>query len=256
MKCEQFTNYLEEDLAWRKKELSSLILIAEGHEDNKAILKSIILLLYAHWEGYIKKSSKIYLKYIAESKKRISELTQNFKAVSLKKMIAQCIENTEHLTLQNEITIINKLEKLENINFNVDIDVDNDHDSSIIDTAGNLTPKRLKNIHAIIGLKYKPPLQLKENHINAHLLKNRNLIAHGGKYIEKEDEDFSLELEEIKKLRDIVLSIIDNFKDELIEYVEKEYFLHIKSNQVETYQKEREAALESTFHNIESRYKR
>lgn len=87
MKCEQFTNYLEEDLAWRKKELSSLILIAEGHEDNKAILKSIILLLYAHWEGYIKKSSKIYITYITESKKRINELTQNFKAVSLKKLL-------------------------------------------------------------------------------------------------------------------------------------------------------------------------
>jgi hypothetical protein len=256
MKCEQFTNYLEEDLAWRKKELSSLILVAEGHEDNKAILKSIILLLYAHWEGYIKKSSKIYLKYIAESKKGITELTQNFKAVALKDMIAQCIEHVDHLTLQNEMTVINRLAKLEHIKFKVNINVDNDQENSIIDTAGNLTPKILRNIHSIIGLNYKTTLELKESHINSHLLRNRNLIAHGGKYIEKEDEDFSLELDEIKKLKDIVLSIIDNFKDELIEYAEKEYFLHIKSAQVEEYQREREAALESTFQNIEIRYKK
>lgn len=67
MKYEQFENLLDEDLAWRKVEISELLLLAKESE-KETIFKSLILLLYAHWEGYIKKSSKLYIKYISEEK--------------------------------------------------------------------------------------------------------------------------------------------------------------------------------------------
>ena len=67
----------------RKLEISDLILIAEK-EENLVLLKSLILLLYSHWEGYIKKSSKTYLKFIAENKFKLCDLTDNFRAVALK----------------------------------------------------------------------------------------------------------------------------------------------------------------------------
>jgi hypothetical protein len=83
----------------------------------EVILKSLILLIYAHWEGYIKKSSKLYLKYVSESKKNLNELTDNFKAVTLKNLIKQCFISKESLTLQNEINVLNKLTKAENIKY-------------------------------------------------------------------------------------------------------------------------------------------
>lgn len=55
MKYDQFEKGLVDDLTWRKKELTALMFIAKKNEHEEAILKSIILLLYAHWEGYIKK---------------------------------------------------------------------------------------------------------------------------------------------------------------------------------------------------------
>jgi hypothetical protein len=67
MKYEQLENLLDEDLGWRKVEISDLLFLAKETQ-KEVVLKSVILLLYAHWEGYIKKSSKLYIKYISEKK--------------------------------------------------------------------------------------------------------------------------------------------------------------------------------------------
>ena len=54
MKYEQLENLLDEDLGWRKVEISDLLFLAKETQ-KEVVLKSVILLLYAHWEGYIKK---------------------------------------------------------------------------------------------------------------------------------------------------------------------------------------------------------
>ena len=64
MEIQEFEDKIIDDWTWRKREVSDLILFAEK-EENIVLLKSIILLLYAHWEGYIKKCAKTYLKYIS-----------------------------------------------------------------------------------------------------------------------------------------------------------------------------------------------
>jgi hypothetical protein len=57
MKIEELEEALQKDLAWRKKEVSDLWLICQ-EKNIEVILKSFLLILYAHWEGYIKQSSK------------------------------------------------------------------------------------------------------------------------------------------------------------------------------------------------------
>ena len=73
MKYEQLENLLDEDLGWRKVEISDLLFLAKETQ-KEVVLKSVILLLYAHWEGYIKKSSKLYIKYISEKKIKLTDL--------------------------------------------------------------------------------------------------------------------------------------------------------------------------------------
>ena len=264
MKHSQLEAFLEEDLGWRKKEISDLIIISKKSSE-EVILKSLILLIYAHWEGYIKKSSKLYLKYVSESKKNLNELTDNFKAVALKNLIQQCFTSKESLTLQNEINVLNKLNKAENIKFKIPItfeeetlvkefDVDNEFDNQIINTYSNLNPKVFKNILSIIGLNYKSQLKSKEKYIDSHLLANRNLIGHGSKYVKKVDSDFNLEIKDIEKLRDIIFSIIDNYREELIEYSKEEFFLISNQSKVLDYLKQKEIELEATFKSIDSKY--
>jgi hypothetical protein len=253
MKLSQLEELLEEDLGWRKKELSTLILIAKNTNE-EVVLKSIILLLYAHWEGYIKKSSKLYLKYISESKKNLNELTQNFKAVALKNLISQCFQSKDSLTLQNEISVINGLSKAETKKFKIAIDINNDYDKSIIDTNANLKPKVFKNIISIIGLNYKSQIASKEKYIDSHLLANRNLIGHGSKYKKIIDSGFELEIKDIEKLRDIIFSIIDNYREELVEYSKEEYFLNSNKENLAIFLAQKEDELEATFKSIESKY--
>jgi len=253
MKINQLEGLLEEDLGWRKKEISTLILIAKSSNE-EVILKSIILLIYAHWEGYIKKSSKLYLKYISESKKNLCELTDNFKAVALKNIISQCFVSKDSLTLQNEISFINGLAKAEKKKFKLAIDIDNDFDSSIIDTNSNLKPKVFKNIISIIGLNYKSQIASKETYINSQLLANRNMIGHGSKYVKDLNNDFNLEIKDIEKLRDIIFSIIDNYREELVEYSKEEYFLNSNKYNLALFLDIKEKELESTFKSIDTKY--
>ena len=133
MKYEQFESLLDEDLTWRKQEITELLFLAKETE-KEVVLKSIILLLYAHWEGYIKKSSRLYIKYISEKKIKLSELSFNFKAVALKEHISRCIDTSEKLTLANELAFVASFLKFESKKFNININLNNDFEKEIIDT--------------------------------------------------------------------------------------------------------------------------
>ena len=73
MRVDEFQDFLNKDLAWRKMEISQLFGILSTAESKSVVCKSMILLLYAHWEGFIKKSSKCYLKYVSDKNIKIVE---------------------------------------------------------------------------------------------------------------------------------------------------------------------------------------
>ncbi len=100
-------NRIQEDFAWRRKELK---IITERIPNTRsplqnAYLRSAVPLLYAHWEGYVKNVSELYLKYVAGKFIKHSELYPQFFALSLsKKFGSQEIKNLEDKT--NYINII------------------------------------------------------------------------------------------------------------------------------------------------------
>lgn len=250
MKYEDFEKQLDEDLSWRKKEVSDILFIAK--ETGKEVsLKSVILLLYAHWEGYIKKSSKIYIRYVKEKKIKLNELTENFRAISLKSNITNCFNSNDSMTLANELGFINKYIKLSNKKFNVPIDPDQEMDRSIIDTNSNLTPKILKNIYNILGIELKKPIIVRKNYIDYKLINTRNTISHGSKFIKSDDSDFDLTIEDIEDLKEFIFLIIDNFRDELVEFAFSELFRSSKEMERSEYEGKVEEKLESMFTSFE-----
>lgn len=254
MNYKQLEDLVFEDWTWRKIEISDLILIAEK-EENEVLLKSIILLLYAHWEGYIKKTSKTYVKYIADNKFNIAELTENFKAISLKGLAKEVLASSSTLTLSNELKLTLKYSQIGNYTLDklIKIDLDNEKDKSIIDTQDNLNPAVFRNILELIGLRYKKEYETRERFIEKQLLANRNSIGHGNKKM-LVDEDFNIEILSIKKLRDIIISFIENFRDEILEYSKSSYFLHSNVDKCKNFCEEMETKLASTFKEIETRY--
>lgn len=66
---EILSDKISEDLAWRKKELTDLKYIIDT-KSLSLVRKSLlgrcgIAILYAHWEGFIKKSSLRFLEFIS-----------------------------------------------------------------------------------------------------------------------------------------------------------------------------------------------
>lgn len=140
MRKEQFDDFITSDLAWRKMEISQLFLILNNSESKNVVSKSMVLLLYAHWEGFIKRSSKQYLRYIKEKKVKLNNLTINFTAIMLKNYAKECVDN-DGLNLAKEMAFINKHNKMQEKIFEVKINVENDLDEDIINTKHNLNSK-------------------------------------------------------------------------------------------------------------------
>lgn len=253
MTIEGFEDYLINDWLWRKREISDLILIAEQAE-NPVIYKSFLLLLYAHWEGYIKKSCKTYLYYLSKSDFKFCDLTDNFKALLVKEMGKALDASKYSLTIENELSLISKLDSLTKLKVSkkLKINLNNEKDKSYINTQDNLSTNVLKNILRLVGLEYKEQYDLKKSLIDLKFLGNRNSIGHGN--LEIDEEDFELEIATMKKLRDIVVLILESLRDELIEFVRNEYFLSVKNQERIVCMQKYNEELRTGFVEIESRY--
>lgn len=243
MKKDQFNDYIQEELAWRKHEISQLMLMLNNNnKSTEVIAKSIILLLYAHWEGFIKKSCKLYIKYVSEQKVKISDLTINFHAIVLQSFARRCIESDAQ-NLQQELHFLKKQEKMLGKKFKIKVDVDNDFDEDIIDTKHNLSSKVLKNIIEVIGVKYNDAIKARENYINKNLLANRHAIGHGSKLDDETLQDGALEIEKIEKLKNFAVTMLDYFANVLMDYVENEFFLVTRVKERNEYENMKEDEL-------------
>jgi len=74
---ESLLERLDKDLIWRTKELAAIKLLVDNSDGStlKYNTRMGIVLLYAHWEGYIKKSSSCYIIYLSQFTFRYEELT-------------------------------------------------------------------------------------------------------------------------------------------------------------------------------------
>ena len=193
MKIEEFEEALQKDLAWRKKEVSDLWLICQ-EKNLEVIFKSFLLMLYAHWEGFIKQSSKSYLLFVSKHQLRHKQLALNFKAITLKGLINSCMKNNESLSLFDEVKLLEKLITKEEAKFLLPNSILHDKDKSFINTQSNLTPKILRGFCHTIGIEYKTCLETKEHYLNEQLINNRNAIGHGSQLDLSSIDDFDLVL--------------------------------------------------------------
>jgi len=194
---EQLVDLLDEELGWRKKELTFIKSNVKSNSANyKTFLRSGILLLYAHWEGFIKNSCEYYLSFVKYQKLNYNELKENFIALGLKNNLIE-FEQTNKSTIHCKVVefLLNKLDQRANI-----------PNENIIKTGSNLNSTILREILTSIGIDYSD-FELKSNLIDAVLLKNRNSIAHG-QYVVLDDIEFT-------SLHTDVLWMMDDIKTKL-----------------------------------------
>lgn len=195
---ENLIDFLADEMAWRKKELSTVKNRVE--KSSKKIqpteIRSGILLLYAHWEGFLKRAAEAYLNFVIYQRLTLKELRLNFVALCTRKELNE-------FKLTNKATIHNQI--LEYLN-NCDDERFNVTPSNVVRTGSNLNSEILKEITAGIGLDFSK-YETKANLIDEQLLNYRNNIAHG-QFLEIDSSDYLRLHEEIRVM-------IENYKTDI-----------------------------------------
>jgi len=186
---ETFLAQLDEELVWREKEIGMLksnIEISASDTD----LRAGVVLLDAHWEGFVKSAVNKYIKFVASKRLRLDELHDCFIALALKKECRK-IEQSKKIDFYIKAVdfLINRLSEQANIPYEKDNKKENekvDEEEKVGEEikTSNLNFKVLKEILHTVGLTCST-YESKENLIES-LVKNRNDIAHGKqKYVDK-----------------------------------------------------------------------
>jgi len=189
---------LDKDISWRKKELIDYKFVIDKNKNTtqvKPLIRGGIALSYAHWEGFVKSASSIYVGYISTRKIPMHLLQVNLITLSYLKRLNRGKSVEDCITLVEEIIYHkNKPCKI--------------NDKDVIDTKSNLNFRVLKDIIQLLGLEINH-FENNENFINKKLVEPRNDIAHGT-YRDVDYEDFKTVYEKIIPLMEHFKTLIEN----------------------------------------------
>jgi hypothetical protein len=178
---------IDEDSVWRKKEMS--FLYKRVKKSNDLILKTElrvgVVMLYAHWEGFLKNIFDYYFNYISHTESTYEELASNFQVIEIERILLNS-DKTHYERCHKALEFITKdLSKKAFFNESTN-------------TQSNLNFDRLELILHRAGFNSKE-FNLKQKLIDEKLLANRNTIAHGN-YSQIGLKDFELLYEEIMSI--------------------------------------------------------
>lgn len=192
---------LNKDLAWRKKEITSLkFLIDRARTSDELVLyRAAIALMYSHWEGHIKFCSHAYLNYLNHLGLSCASLSDSFVQLNLG-------ANFEDNDSVRDYRVQKKLHEYFCKPFAYKFKV---NEKKAISTKSNLNYEILESIINKLGLS-EDSFKLKENFIDATLLDYRNAIVHGERRSLEDTKSAYMSIEE--HLLDMIQSFHEMIK--------------------------------------------
>ena len=192
-----FSAQITEDRNWRMKEISDLraATIRSDPPLRRVLLRALVTICYAHWEGYVRFTARKYLEHVALRRYKYSELnTQFFRNYFLPRLAALSSSKTsiaERCKLLDEI-LGSADRRFSRIN------------EDLVNTKANLNSDVLADICLVCGL---PEDQFFDwaTFIDIFLLKRRNAIAHG--------EETLVHFEELEEITGKTIALMRGFGD-------------------------------------------
>jgi hypothetical protein len=197
---DQLIGKIADDLVWRRKELTvlrALVLESKGNIlRSRVLIRGSVALLYAHWEGFVKKSSSYYLEYVASHRLPYKSLTANFIGLTLRAKFFE-LGASEKISAGNDLAkfFSTELESRSNVPY-----------KKTVDTKSSLSSKVLIDILDALGLDVTQ-FATRLKYIDTNLVNPRNHIAHG--------EVLEMSVEEYLVLHDAVITLIETYRNEV-----------------------------------------
>ncbi|MFP9116966.1 MAE_28990/MAE_18760 family HEPN-like nuclease [Flavobacterium sp. RNTU_13] len=189
---------IDDDYAWRRKELKIIQnqIPSTPSPKQNAALRFAVPILYAHWEGFVKKACELYLEFVAAKHLKNDELQPQFIALSMSKKLGNLeIKNLEEKSKTVEF-LLNEMNKNSNI-----------LTKNVIQTKSNLRYNVLEEILFVIGIDQSKFLH-KSSLIN-DLVDARNNIAHGN-YLRVEFDTYGIMHDDTQTMMELLKTEIEN----------------------------------------------
>lgn len=210
MQLEEIRAEMEEELTWRQREIVFLKNVMVGitkEEDKERYRKSLIVMLYAHFEGFCKTCLLIYVKAINDLNLTRKEANDSLVASSMEGIFNGYYNLDKKCKIfKRELPNDTGLHKFYRrtdlvVQFNEFLEQKLVIDDNVINTESNLWYHVLKKNLFKLGIDYTVFDQYQSS-INT-LVNKRNSIAHGS-------EKFGIAESEYKKIQDDIIETMNN----------------------------------------------
>jgi hypothetical protein len=193
----QLQEVLDAEMGWRIKEISAFKIAAKaGGVTQKMFVRAGVALVYAHWEGFIKRASENYLSYVDNQGHTYRDLKSCFAVFGLKGRLALLTDSRKFQpNIEAFEFVLGEMDKTAKMSM-----------PSAIDTESNLTSKVFANIATSLDIS-TTPYRTKFNLIDESLVRRRNKIAHG--------EYLDLGLGDFLTLANDVIQMMRDYKTDL-----------------------------------------
>lgn len=171
---------IDRETAWRKRELTTTLFQVQGARKGvqPLALRSGIAILYAHWEGWVKRVTDHYVDFVHQQKLSYAQLSDHFMAMSLKTEIRNLAESRSPKLHLDFVELIRNGQAGRARVVAVDS----------IRTESNLSSASFHKIVTALALDYRPYVEF-EKLIDERLVRVRNHVAHG-EFIDVDPDGF------------------------------------------------------------------
>ena len=203
---ENLEDALDKHLAWRKQEMLNLkTLIDRGDDARIMLIRAGMALLCAHFEGFIKDASYDYLSFVANQNICYKDLQEVFSIWKIHSLLEECAKSSKYSI---QARVLEKYNALSSEPFSI-------NKKSMINTHSNPSTEVLKELLLTLGVE-TDIFRTKANYIDSSLLANRHSIVHG--------ERTNLAYDDFSVTFDIIMRILDDYKDFLIDAAAEEAY--------------------------------
>lgn len=191
---------ITEDRTWRIKEISDLkSAVLRGDKSLQVVLlRALVTICYAHWEGYVRFAAKKYLEHVALRRLQYKDLDRQFVRNFFLPRLASL--STSKTSIAERCELIDEILNSSEGRFGK---VNED----LVNTKSNLNYEVFQDICIVCGIPLTEYLIESETFIDVVLLKRRNAIAHG--------EDTMIALGDLDDISGKTVGLMRHFGDAL-----------------------------------------